>query len=96
MAKSLVEHQADVDIVDVSDGLTLLWKAVQRGMIPRRMLGSILGNVEACEFLVQNGANVNYVNEKTGETFLHLLARCPSSKEIFNWAKEHISRLVRQ
>jgi ankyrin repeat protein len=45
MAKSLVEHKADVDIVD-TDGLTLLWKAVQRGRLNERNIRIVL---EKCE-----------------------------------------------
>jgi hypothetical protein len=46
-----------------------------------------------CEFLVSNNANVNYVNDRTGETLLHILAQAPASNEnITGWARSNINR----
>jgi hypothetical protein len=39
-----------------------------------------------------NGADVNYVSEKTGETLLHVLARSVVPDEIRDWAATHIAR----
>lgn len=52
---------------------------------------NIVGNVKACEFLVENGAKINYVNETTGETLIHTLAKSDSVKnDIEEWAKKNI------
>lgn len=46
-----------------------------------------------CEFLAENGANVNFVNEKSGDTLLHILAQSTSVREsIYEWAKQNIEQ----
>lgn len=35
-----------------------------------------------CEFLIENGADINYVNEKNGDTLLHVLAQSSSVQEL--------------
>jgi ankyrin repeat protein len=77
-AKILCDHQADINRLD-SRGRTFVSKAIEAG------------NIEACEFLVQNGANISYVNEETGETLIHDLAKSASVQHgIGEWAKRNI------
>lgn len=46
-----------------------------------------------CEFLVKNNVNIKYVNEKTGNTLLHILALNNNNiSSIINWAKTNISK----
>lgn len=78
-AKILCEHGADVNRID-SKGKTFIAKAIEAG------------SVEACEFLVENGAKINYVNETTGETLIHTLAKSSTvQNEIEEWAKRNIN-----
>uniref|UniRef100_A0A915DVL8 Ankyrin repeat and FYVE domain-containing protein 1 n=1 Tax=Ditylenchus dipsaci TaxID=166011 RepID=A0A915DVL8_9BILA len=80
IAKSLVEHGADLNKLD-ANGLSFLWKAIQKGKI------------DVCEFLVNHGANVDYVNKDSGDTLLHILAKSKMKEEaVGQWASSHIDR----
>lgn len=77
-AKILCEHGADVNKVDAK-GKTFIAKAIETN------------NVQSCEFLVDNGAKINYVNETTGETLIHTLASSSAvQSEIEEWSKRNI------
>jgi ankyrin repeat protein len=78
-AKILCDHGADVNRID-NRGKAFIAKAIEAG------------NVQACEFLVENGAQINYVNETTGETTLiHTLAKSSAvQNDIEEWSKRNI------
>uniref|UniRef100_A0A183BQX3 ANK_REP_REGION domain-containing protein n=1 Tax=Globodera pallida TaxID=36090 RepID=A0A183BQX3_GLOPA len=61
-AKCLVLHGADLNKLD-GRGNSFLWKAIRKG------------NVEVCDFLIENGTNLDYVHEASGDTLLHVLAK---------------------
>ncbi|KAI6182263.1 hypothetical protein M3Y97_00361200 [Aphelenchoides bicaudatus] len=78
-AKILCDHGANVNQVD-SRGKTFISKAIEAGC------------VEACEFLVDNNAEINYINETTGETLIHTLAKSASvENKIEEWSKRNIN-----
>lgn len=39
------------------------------------------GNADVCDFLIENGANLNYVHEESGETLLHVLAKSKAKSQ---------------
>ncbi|KAI1717947.1 ankyrin repeats (3 copies) domain-containing protein [Ditylenchus destructor] len=80
ISKTLVDHGADVNTI-LPSGVSFLWKAIQEGKI------------SVCDFLIENGADVNYTNEKTGDTLLHILAKTVlESDAIAQWANKHIEQ----
>ncbi|KAI1731590.1 ankyrin repeats (3 copies) domain-containing protein [Ditylenchus destructor] len=76
----LIENDSELD-VHLNDGVSFLWKAIQEGKI------------NVCDFLIENGADVNYTNENTGDTLLHILAKTVlESDAIAQWANKHIEQ----
>uniref|UniRef100_A0A8R1TK98 FYVE-type domain-containing protein n=1 Tax=Onchocerca volvulus TaxID=6282 RepID=A0A8R1TK98_ONCVO len=80
IATSLVNHHADVNVID-SNGRTLLM----------RML--LKNKVSALEFLTQNGANFDYKVGVTGENLLHIAASAKCSSDLIDWLSSNLDHL---
>lgn len=89
IAKCLISHGADVNKLD-NNGLSFLWKAIQNGI--NFFLNFLFkGDISICEFLTENDADVNFVNKKTGDTLLHVLAQNTIVQlPIYDWANQNI------
>uniref|UniRef100_A0A183DUT0 ANK_REP_REGION domain-containing protein n=1 Tax=Gongylonema pulchrum TaxID=637853 RepID=A0A183DUT0_9BILA len=72
IASALVDHHANVNIVD-ANGETLLMRLLRKN------------RVDALNFLLQNGAEINHRVQKTGKNLLHIAASTKCSKELLDW-----------
>ncbi|CAD5209633.1 unnamed protein product [Bursaphelenchus xylophilus] len=77
IAHLLHEFGADLNATNV-EGKCLLAKAVARG------------NFAVLSFLVENGANVNYISQPTKRTLLHDLSLSTDKSDMNGWVKNHL------
>ncbi|KAM3720279.1 Rabankyrin-5 [Dirofilaria immitis] len=80
IATSLVNHHADVNIID-SNGRTLLMRMLMKN------------NVGALVFLAQNGANFDHKVGITGENLLHIAASTKCSCDVVEWLSSNLNHL---
>ncbi|OZC12476.1 hypothetical protein X798_00107 [Onchocerca flexuosa] len=80
IATSLVNHHADVNVID-SNGRTLLMRMLMKN------------KVSALEFLTQNGANFDYKVGITGENLLHIAASAKCSSDLIDWLSSNVDHL---
>uniref|UniRef100_A0A0R3RQ97 ANK_REP_REGION domain-containing protein n=1 Tax=Elaeophora elaphi TaxID=1147741 RepID=A0A0R3RQ97_9BILA len=80
IATSLVNHHADVNVID-SNGRTLLMRMLMKN------------KVDALVFLTQNGANFNYKVGISGENLLHIAASTKCSYDLIEWLSCNLNHL---
>ncbi|EFO18734.1 hypothetical protein LOAG_09760 [Loa loa] len=78
MATSLVNHHADVNVID-SNGRTLLMRMLMKN------------KVDALVFLTQNGANFGYEVGITNENLLHIAASTKCSYDLIEWLSANLN-----
>uniref|UniRef100_A0A915C437 Ankyrin repeat and FYVE domain-containing protein 1 n=1 Tax=Parascaris univalens TaxID=6257 RepID=A0A915C437_PARUN len=80
IAASIVGHRGDVNCLD-AEGRSLLMKAIARD------------EVDACRFLADNGAFLDFKAFASGESLLHTLARSRCSEEMLKWVTTVADRM---
>ncbi|KAL3998175.1 Ankyrin repeats (3 copies) family protein [Acanthocheilonema viteae] len=80
IATSLVNHRADVNVID-SNGRTLLMRMLMKN------------EIDALIFLTQNGANFDHKVGITGENLLHIAASTKCSYDLIEWLSSNLNHL---